>query len=141
MDTQRSSSILSGFDLEAENDPPSRSAPQVNWFSRFLRIKPANKVLCFQIGRGKVRQEIVRLLRDWQHFGVKDVTFDRPTNSINARVDKNNRKYTRLLFSAWSLEGHARFDLHLDQLCQSFSRNVVPSRIEPFKLTTSCLQI
>ncbi|KAF2796857.1 serine/threonine-protein kinase-like protein GIN4 [Melanomma pulvis-pyrius CBS 109.77] len=94
LDNFSSSSILSGFDLGPENDYSTRSGPpelQTNWISRFLHIKPANKVLCFQIGRGKVRQEIVRLLRDWQSFGVKEVTFDRKTNTINARVDKNNR--------------------------------------------------
>jgi serine/threonine-protein kinase HSL1 (negative regulator of Swe1 kinase) len=66
----------------------------MNWLSRFLHIKPANKTLCFHIGRGKVRQDLVRMLRDWQRFGVRDVTFDRKTNNINARIGKNNRKYT-----------------------------------------------
>jgi serine/threonine-protein kinase HSL1 (negative regulator of Swe1 kinase) len=65
----------------------------MNWLSRFLHIKPASKILCFQVGRGKVRQDLVRLLRDWQRFGVRDVSFDRSTNVINARVDKSNRKY------------------------------------------------
>ncbi|KAH7090280.1 serine/threonine-protein kinase-like protein GIN4 [Paraphoma chrysanthemicola] len=109
-----SSSILSGFDLGPEHsgDPPARNGPpemQMNWLSRFLHIKPANKTLCFHIGRGKVRQDLVRLLRDWQRFGIRDVTFDRDTNIINARVDKNNRKYTshscsNLVFSEWRLE-------------------------------------
>jgi hypothetical protein len=81
---------------------------QMNWLSRFLHIKPANKTLCFHIGRGKVRQDLVRLLRDWQRFGIRDVGFDRETNMINARVDKNNRKYTssscsNLVFSEWHL--------------------------------------
>jgi serine/threonine-protein kinase HSL1 (negative regulator of Swe1 kinase) len=108
-----SSSILSGFDLGPEHtDNPPRNGPpemQMNWLSRFLHIKPANKTLCFQIGRGKVRQDLVRLLRDWQRFGIRDVSFDRDTNIISAGVDKNNRKYTftpcpDLLFSEWHLE-------------------------------------
>ncbi|KAE8872887.1 hypothetical protein PTNB73_02038 [Pyrenophora teres f. teres] len=89
-----SSSILSNFDLGAEsstdivrNGPPEI---QMNWLSRFLHIKPANKTLCFQIGRGKVRQDLVRLLRDWQRFGVHDVSLDREANSIGARIDKSN---------------------------------------------------
>lgn len=64
----------------------------MNWLSRFLHIKPANKALCFHTGRGKVRQDLVRLLRDWQRFGVRDVAFDLKTNVISARVDKVNRK-------------------------------------------------
>ncbi|KAL1600076.1 serine/threonine-protein kinase gin4 [Nothophoma quercina] len=63
---------------------------QMNWLSRFLHIKPASKTLCFHVGRGKVRGDLVRLLRDWQRFGVRDVTFDRKANVINARVDKVN---------------------------------------------------
>lgn len=71
------------------NGPPD---VQMNWLSRFLHIKPATRTLCFHVGRGKVRGDLVRLLRDWQRFGVRDVTFDRKANTINARVDKVNRK-------------------------------------------------
>ncbi|KAH8730462.1 serine/threonine-protein kinase-like protein GIN4 [Phaeosphaeriaceae sp. PMI808] len=90
-----SSSLLSGFDLSQEQsgNTAARTGPpevQLNWLSRFLHIKPANITLCFHIGRGKVRQDLVNLLRDWQRFGIRDVTFDRETNIINARVDKNN---------------------------------------------------
>ncbi|KKY15323.1 putative serine threonine protein kinase [Diplodia seriata] len=63
-----------------------------NWLSRFLHIKPAAKIIVFKVGRGRVRQEIVRLLRDWKRFGVRDVKFDRATNIIQARVDKTNRE-------------------------------------------------
>ncbi|KAF2830021.1 Pkinase-domain-containing protein [Ophiobolus disseminans] len=114
------SSILSGFDLGPEHENAPRNGPpeiQMNWLSRFLHIKPANKTLCFQIGRGKVRQDLVRLLRDWQRFGIRDVTFDRETNIINARVDKNNRKYAphscpNFLFSEWRLENW-RFEVEV----------------------------
>jgi serine/threonine-protein kinase HSL1, negative regulator of Swe1 kinase len=86
-----------------------------NWLSRFLHIKPATGVLCFQIGRGKVRQDLVRLLRDWQRFGVRDVNFDRDSNIINARIDKNNRKYTPVALSGWSNDGWV-FNLHFEEL-------------------------
>jgi len=65
---------------------------QMNWLSRFLHIKPATRTLCFHVGRGRVRGDLVRLFRDWQRFGVCDVTYDRRANIINARVDKANRK-------------------------------------------------
>jgi serine/threonine-protein kinase HSL1 (negative regulator of Swe1 kinase) len=91
----------------------------MNWLSRFLHIKPASRTLCFQIGRGKVRQDLVRLLRDWQRFGVQDVSLDRESNSINARIDKSNRKYSpafrsRFVFSGWSLHGW-RFEIEVLQ--------------------------
>jgi hypothetical protein len=87
----------------------------MNWLSRFLHIKPASKTLCFQVARGKVRGDLVRLLRDWQRFGVRDVTFDRNDNTINARVDKTNRKSLScsvFLFSAWRLEDFC-FDVEI----------------------------
>ncbi|KAF2655256.1 Pkinase-domain-containing protein [Lophiostoma macrostomum CBS 122681] len=87
-----SSSSISAYDLAEETPGSPVHGPEVhtNWLSRFLHIKPATGVLCFQIGRGKVRQDLVRLLRDWQRFGVRDVNFDRDSNIINARIDKNN---------------------------------------------------
>lgn len=71
--------------------PPNETQP-TNWLAKFLHIKPASRILCFQVGRGRVRQELVRLLRDWKRFGVRDVTFDRVTNIVNFRIDKSNRK-------------------------------------------------
>ncbi|KAK8227865.1 hypothetical protein BKA81DRAFT_384182 [Phyllosticta paracitricarpa] len=88
-----SSLVPSGLSYPAEVDPSSMGAPRYegqNWLARFLHIKPASKVLCFQVGRGRVRQEIVRLLRDWRKYGIRDIVFDRATNVIQARVDKDN---------------------------------------------------
>ncbi|KAH7359906.1 serine/threonine-protein kinase-like protein GIN4 [Pyrenochaeta sp. MPI-SDFR-AT-0127] len=111
-----SSSILSAFELGPEHnngttsDPMARPAEmQMNWLSRFLHIRPASKTLCFHINRGKVRQNLVRLLRDWQRFGVRDVSFDRETNTISASIDKNNRKCipprsAPFVFSEWRLQ-------------------------------------
>ncbi|KAH7065163.1 serine/threonine-protein kinase GIN4 [Macrophomina phaseolina] len=83
-----SSGISFGEDFEPSTP---RYIEGQNWLSRFLHIKPATKVLAFQVGRGRARQEIVRLLRDWKRFGVRDVKFDRATNIIQARVDKANQ--------------------------------------------------
>ncbi|KAJ4297605.1 serine/threonine-protein kinase gin4 [Kalmusia sp. IMI 367209] len=126
-DNFSTSSILSSFDVtpETTGEALARSGPpdfQMNWLSRFLHIKPASRVLCFQVRRGKVRQELVYLLRDWQRYGVRDVTFDRNTNVIHARVDKNNRKYTKLLFMGWVLEGNV-FSLDLAEVPSIFTRN------------------
>ncbi len=89
-------------------DSGSPVETQQNWLARFLHIKPATKTLCFQVGRGLARQEIVRLLREWKCFGVKDVSFDRKTNVILARVDKNNRECLLLSSSTHSLDSTPR---------------------------------
>jgi serine/threonine-protein kinase HSL1 (negative regulator of Swe1 kinase) len=68
----------------------SSSGPERSWFSRFLNIKPASKLLCFSIPRGRARQELVSLLKEWQRHGVRDLEYSREHNSIYARIDKNN---------------------------------------------------
>lgn len=68
----------------------SNSGPERSWFARFLNIKPASKLLCFSIPRGRARQELVLLLKEWQRHGVRDLEYSREHNSIYARIDKNN---------------------------------------------------
>ncbi|KAF2098131.1 Pkinase-domain-containing protein [Rhizodiscina lignyota] len=90
-----SSSSLGTYDVPSSSlATSSRATPvenqQSNWLARFLHIKPASRTMCFQVGRGRVRQELVRMLRDWKRFGVRDVTFDRVTNVVNWRIDKSN---------------------------------------------------
>lgn len=63
---------------------------QQSWLSRILHIKPASKILCFRIPRGKLRAELARLLRAWAQYGVRDVSLDRNRNVLTARVDKLN---------------------------------------------------
>ena len=65
---------------------------QRNWLARFLKIKPASRIVCFGIARGRARQEIVRLLRSWQRFGMRDVLYDRERNLISARLAPSNCK-------------------------------------------------
>ncbi|KAK5130319.1 hypothetical protein LTR08_002205 [Meristemomyces frigidus] len=77
----------------SSNDgPPATSADgtERSWFARFFHIKPAVKVLCFSIPRGRARQELVLLLKEWQRHGIRDLEYSRETNTITARVDKSN---------------------------------------------------
>lgn len=69
---------------------PAFSGPERSWFARFLNIKPASKLLCFSIPRGRARQEIVLLLKEWQRHGVRDLEHSREHNRIYARIDKVN---------------------------------------------------
>ncbi|GME24211.1 Camk camkl gin4 protein kinase [Neofusicoccum parvum] len=93
-DYSASSLRSSGFSFGDDFEPSvPRYTEGQNWLSRFLHIKPVTKILAFQCGRGRARQEIVRLLREWKRFGVRDVKFDRTTNIIQASVDKNNREF------------------------------------------------
>jgi hypothetical protein len=113
-----STSSIYSSSVDPTEDQNIGRAPEVqtNWLYRFLNIKPAVKYLVFQVGRGKAQKGLVRLLEDWQRFGVRDVSAE--GNAVNVRVDKNNRKYSPLLFHAWSLEDHV-FSLSFEQVCPS----------------------
>ncbi|KAK5115405.1 hypothetical protein LTR85_009865 [Meristemomyces frigidus] len=75
----------------SSNDgPPTSDGAERSWFARFFHIKPAVKVLCFAIPRGRARQELVILFKEWQRHGVRDLEYSRETNTITARVDKQN---------------------------------------------------
>jgi len=125
-DSFSTSSIISGFESESDEENPTRPSPldfQTNWLSRFLHIKPASKILCFEAKRGKVRQVLVRQLQAWEQGGIKDVSCK--NNVIAARIDKTNRKYTQLLFTAWRLEDNV-FTLEFDEFHQTCLCNVLP---------------
>lgn len=70
--------------------PGSASEPTRSWFARFLRLRPEHRVVCFSVPRGRARSEIYRLLREWQHHGIRDLVYFPQDNSITARVDKTN---------------------------------------------------
>ncbi|KAF2639367.1 Pkinase-domain-containing protein [Massarina eburnea CBS 473.64] len=89
-DNHSTSSIWSDVN-ESENGRVGPPDLQTNWLSRFLHIKPASKTLCFKAARPRVRKELMRLLRDWECRGVRDVALSPDNkNVINARVDKEN---------------------------------------------------
>ncbi|KAK6432938.1 serine/threonine-protein kinase gin4, partial [Oleoguttula sp. CCFEE 5521] len=69
---------------------PTTSGPERSWFARFLNIKPASDLLCFSIPRGRARQELVLLLKEWQRHGIRDLQYSREQNTMSARVDRNN---------------------------------------------------
>jgi serine/threonine-protein kinase HSL1 (negative regulator of Swe1 kinase) len=61
-----------------------------SWFSRFLRLKPEVRTLAFNVPRTRARTELVRMLREWQRHGVKDLTYYPQDNAITASIDKVN---------------------------------------------------
>lgn len=63
-----------------------------NWFARFLRIKPAVSVVCFQTSKAKARKEVARVFKEWRKYGIKDIVIDRDAARIWARVAEKNCK-------------------------------------------------
>lgn len=86
--------------------PPAPRAIQPqhqNWFARFLRIKPAVSVVCFQISKVRARKEIGNLLREWRKYGMKDIVVDKAAGRIWARVGDKNCKPAILVTSCRSI--------------------------------------
>lgn len=65
-----------------------------NWFAKFFHIKPASRIICLCIGKAKARREVVKILRDWRKYGLRDVVSERSDGGdlIRGRVDTMNCK-------------------------------------------------
>ena len=61
-----------------------------NWLARFLRIKPAINVMCFQVSKVRARKEVAGVFREWRKYGMRDIVVDKTTGRIWARVDVKN---------------------------------------------------
>ena len=77
-------------DASSMRDPPPPQPQHQNWLARFLRIKPATAVLCFQLPKIRARREIVGVLKEWRKYGMRDIVVDRDASRIWARVDGKN---------------------------------------------------
>jgi len=73
----------------------ARSEASQNWFAKFLHLKPATSFVVMQASKAQSRREIVKILREWRKFGLRDVAVEkRPTGDlIRARVDTVNCEY------------------------------------------------
>ena len=65
-----------------------------NWLARFLRIRPATHVLCFQVSKLRARREIASVFREWRQYGMRDILVNKELAMIWARVDAKNCEST-----------------------------------------------
>ena len=61
-----------------------------NWLARFLRIKPAVTIVCFQVSKMRARKEVASIFREWRKYGMKDIVVDKVAGRVWARVDAKN---------------------------------------------------
>ncbi|EED19347.1 serine/threonine protein kinase (Kcc4), putative [Talaromyces stipitatus ATCC 10500] len=71
------------------------SGASQNWFARFFHVKPALRVMAFNVPKAKIRKEIYRTLRDWKVYGMNDVYLDRAENVVRGRVCEKNFLHLR----------------------------------------------
>ncbi|KAJ5298200.1 uncharacterized protein N7443_006320 [Penicillium atrosanguineum] len=61
-----------------------------NWFARVFQIKPATRVIALNTSKVKGRKEVYRLLREWEDYGMEDVTMDKSNSVVHGRVGEVN---------------------------------------------------
>lgn len=70
--------------------------PQRNWLAKLFNVKPASKMICFTLSKSRARAEIVRVLKEWRRYGIRDVQTDKARSLVFARVANKNCKFSRL---------------------------------------------
>jgi hypothetical protein len=64
-----------------------------NWFAKFFHLKPATKLMTLSVTKARARKEIVKVLKDWRKYGLRDVVSEKRTGCgdlIRGRVDDMN---------------------------------------------------
>lgn len=66
-----------------------------NWLAKFFRIKPATRIICLQVSKTRARKDIVRVLKEWRKYGLRDVVCEKRAGGdmIRGRVDVCNCEY------------------------------------------------
>jgi hypothetical protein len=80
-----------------EEDQFTKVMSQRNWFMKFLNVKPASRVICFNISPVATRKEIIKVWRDWIKYGLIIVEDDRKCLVMRARVGSPNSEFLTLL--------------------------------------------
>ena len=70
----------------------ARPVFEQSWFAKMLHLKPATTILVMNVSKAQARREIVKVLREWRKFGIKDVAVEKREGGdvIRARVDAVN---------------------------------------------------
>jgi len=85
-------SIWKDVDDAASVTSVRRIEAQQHWIAKLFHVDPVKRHLCFTISKVRARKEIVRQLRKWRKFGIRDIEVDKERSIVFARVDKENCK-------------------------------------------------
>ncbi|RMZ91980.1 hypothetical protein DV736_g799, partial [Chaetothyriales sp. CBS 134916] len=63
-----------------------------NWFAKMFHIKPATRIMCLSVSKMRARKELVKVLKNWHKYGLRDVVFERRAGGdvVRGRVDACN---------------------------------------------------
>ena len=105
-----------------------------NWFAKFFHIKPASRVICLSISKAKARREIVKILKEWRKYGLRDVVSERSDagDLIRGRVDSMNCKSSGIPLLYDLANCRARSAPETSQLSRtSFHRSRMWAQMQP----------
>lgn len=97
-------------DVSGGQDEFSRVMGQRSWFWRFLKVKPANRTIRFNISAFQCRREILKLYKDWLTHGLEIVEDDRKGLILRARVTSPNSVYSSVFL--YSPRAYSNCALH-----------------------------
>ena len=85
--------ISNGRQVSSNDEAKTRQIePQRNWLAKLFNVKPASKLICFTVSKSRARVEIVKVLKEWRRYGIRDVQTDKARSLVFARVAKKNCK-------------------------------------------------
>lgn len=61
-----------------------------SWLARFFNVKPATREMCFRVSRRRARRELIKLLKEWRKYGIRDLQVDKTRSVVFARVGDRN---------------------------------------------------
>ncbi|RMZ86198.1 hypothetical protein DV737_g190, partial [Chaetothyriales sp. CBS 132003] len=63
-----------------------------NWFAKVFHIKPATRIMCLSVSKMRARKELVKVLKNWHKYGLRDVVSERRAGGdvVRGRVDACN---------------------------------------------------
>lgn len=80
-------------DTFTENhDEFTRVMGQRNWIQKVLNVKPASRIIYFNISAFQCRKEILKLYKDWLKHGLVIVEDDRKGLVLRAKVESPNSR-------------------------------------------------
>lgn len=79
---------------------------QRSWFMKFLNVKPASRVICFNISPVATRKEIMKLWKEWVKYGLIIIGDDRKALVMRARVGTPNSEFAMVLTFAPKMDTH-----------------------------------
>jgi hypothetical protein len=84
--------------LAGNHDEFTRVMGKRSWIQKVLNVKPASRIINFNISAFQCRREILKLYKDWLKHGLVIVEDDRKGLILRAKVGNQNSE--SLLFAS-----------------------------------------